>query len=126
MKKILHIAVLIIVLLPTQGVVLFQHFCGGQLVNFEFFEKQSHSCCHEQDEPCGSCEDEEALWETDEYHNPKIPTHQPHPALVASLNLVEDYDFPQFEIKLNILTHYQYPPCWSGRHRFILHQSFLL
>lgn len=126
MKTILHIAVLIIVLLPTQGVVLFQHFCGGQLINFEFFEKQSHSCCNEQDEPCGSCEDQEVLWETDEYHSAKTSTPQPHLAVVASLQLVEGYEFPQFAINLNIPTHYQYPPGWSGRHKSILHQSFLL
>jgi len=68
-KKILHIATILILMLATTGVSISKHYCHGSLISFSLFGK-AKSCC---DSSCGACHNETAFSKvTDNFEIPTI------------------------------------------------------
>jgi len=124
--RFLHIALIIAMLLPGKGMAFFQHYCGGNLISFDFFHKYSEPCCKGMDEPCDACEDQEIIISLDDFHYQQIDFS--FSTIIISI-LAQPTSFEKYPLMLieeKIFTPSNTPPGPSGRNISILHQSFLL
>lgn len=124
--RLLHIALIIALLLPGKGMGFFQHYCGGNLISFDFFHKYSEPCSENMDEPCDACEDQEIIVSLHDFHNQPIDFS--FSTILISI-LVQHTFFEKYQLILieeQIFTPSESPPGRSGRNISILHQSFLI
>lgn len=124
--RLLHIALIIALFLPGKGMGFFQHYCGGNLISFDFFHKYSEPCCENMDEPCDACEEQEIIVSLHDFHNQPIDFS--FSTILISI-LVQPTFFKKYHSILfeeKIFTPSETPPRRSGRNISILHQSFLI
>ncbi|MFY0654345.1 MAG: hypothetical protein JXQ96_20075 [Cyclobacteriaceae bacterium] len=127
MKRILYIAMLITATFSSQGISLFKHFCEGKIVSLALYEEQSHSCCDDHKGLCDRCEDQKTVWSLDDFNIESTYLN----FKAAELDINQTNAFNLNPTGAFVLLEYVFeisraPLVWSGRHRSILHQSFLL
>ncbi len=124
--RFFHIALIIAMLLPGKGMGFFQHYCGGNLISFDFFHKYSDPCCENMEEPCDACDDQEIIVSLHDFHYEPIDFSF-SPILISILvqpTFFENYQLKFFEEK--IFPPSETPLRRSGRNISILNQSFLI
>lgn len=126
MMRFLHIALIIAILLPVEGLAFSTHYCGGNLISFDFFQKYNEPCCEGMDEPCDACEDQEFIVSLDDFQYSqldfsfsKIVTSILNQPSSFEKNLLIVFEEKAFSPSTT-------PHGRSGRKISILHQSFLL
>ena len=128
MKLFLYIAVIMTVVFPMKGVQLFQHYCGDEVISFEFFEKHGEVCCDghtSHSRTCEGCSDRETTWSLDDFDAPNKKFTPSEGITVLWAAAFTHY--PTFAISDNkAFIPGNDPPGWAGRHLSILNQSFLL
>tara|TARA_R110000868_G_scaffold97027_3_gene266968 strand:+ start:2205 stop:2564 length:360 start_codon:yes stop_codon:yes gene_type:complete len=115
------------VILSSQGISLFKHFCEGELTSFEIYEKHNDPCCGDQHNPCDECEDEEAVWSLDDFNHSKVSISflsQLFDTKIERDRVISTH--PTLAPKNTLNAYFNDPISWSGRQRSILYQSFLL
>lgn len=65
-KKFLHIALTLILLVSTTGVALSKHYCGGEFSAMEVGHDQIQCCEQPEEMPDGCCQDEKLTFQVEE------------------------------------------------------------
>ena len=124
MKRFLVIFFSFLILSSSGGLVLANHFCGGELIEAGLF-KELHSCCGgETEKPSGCCDLEQEILQHDE--NTQISFQSIDPPEQVLLQTIEIPTLVQVFIQDNFVDHSYLIHPLTVPDRLARHQSFLL
>lgn len=127
MKRIFLYLMVLIYVIPTVGMSMTMHYCGGELSSIELGFTNTKSCgCSVKSEKKGCCDDKTVTIKSDTKHQktneakvPKIKFEWSSPVLCASF----DYQALLVEESVNTKSIYYPPPLYKSQ-LFILYNVF--